>query len=94
MYAAGGETVRFSRLYRYSCCTDICTPQTSGAILVFLIVMAQHPEIQKRAQKELDTVIGSNRLPLVSDRDDLPYVNAVAKEVLRWRPILPLSKHS
>ena len=61
---------------------------------MFLIVMAQHPEIQKRAQEELDRVIGSNRLPLVSDRDDLPYVNAVAKEVLRWRPILPLSKHS
>ena len=54
--------------------------------------MAKHPDIQKKAQEEIDTVIGNDRLPEISDRDDLPYIVAILKEVLRWKPILPLSE--
>ena len=54
--------------------------------------MARNPVKQRNAQRELDAVVGSQRLPRMADRDDLPYVNALTKEVLRWRPILPLSK--
>ena len=56
--------------------------------------MSLHPTIQVRAQTELDTVIGPDRLPSVSDRGSLPYIEAVIKEVMRWHPILPLSAYS
>jgi cytochrome P450 len=59
--------------------------------------MTLNPSIQTRAQAELDSVIGSNddiemRLPTFSDRDRLPYVNAIVKEVLRWNPSVPLGE--
>ena len=53
--------------------------------------MINNPNVQKKAQEELDRVIGTDRLPLLSDRGSLPYVEALVKEVLRWHPILPLS---
>lgn len=52
--------------------------------------MTLYPKIQARAQAEIDSVIGSTRLPKVSDRDHLPYVNAVISEVLRCGEIAPM----
>lgn len=45
--------------------------------------MAQHPEIQKKAQAELDKIIGTEHLPTLEDREDLPYIECIMKEVLR-----------
>ena len=53
--------------------------------------MAQHPDVQKKAQAELDAVIGSGRMPEFSDWESLVYVNAVIRETLRWHTIVPLS---
>lgn len=53
--------------------------------------MALHPEIQSRAQNEIDAVIGPERLPTITDKAALPYVDALVKEVIRWHPMLPLS---
>jgi cytochrome P450 len=39
--------------------------------------------------KELDEVVGKNRLPSFDDMPSLPTVRAVIKEVLRWRPVVP-----
>ena len=44
-----------------------------------------HPEVVRLAQRELDEVLGGERLPDFSDKPRLPYVSAVIKEVLRWR---------
>lgn len=52
--------------------------------------MALNPAIQEKAQAELDTVLGPHTLPKLSDRDKLPYVNAVVKESLRWYPVGPM----
>jgi cytochrome P450 len=52
--------------------------------------MATHPLAQKKAQNELDTVIGTHRLPEFQDRPSLPYVEALYREVMRWKPVLPL----
>jgi cytochrome P450 len=52
--------------------------------------MLHAPEAQNRARQELDQVTGSMRLPTFEDRDALPYVKAVVKEVLRWEPGAPL----
>jgi len=46
--------------------------------------MVNHPEVFKKAQEEIDRVIGNDRLIDYDDRDSLPYCAAVAKEVLRW----------
>lgn len=55
------------------------------------LAMLANPDIQKRAQAELDTVVGRSRVPTFSDVPSLPYIQAMAKETLRWRPPLPLS---
>lgn len=55
------------------------------------VAMLLYPDIQKKAQEELDSVIGRDRLPSFEDRPRLPFVDAVCKEALRWRPIAPLS---
>ena len=52
--------------------------------------MVLFPEVQEKAQAELDAIVGKERLPSLNDRDLLPYINAVCKEVLRWHSVTPL----
>jgi cytochrome P450 len=52
--------------------------------------MAKFPDVQRHAQAELDLMVGS-RLPTMDDRPNLPYVNALMKEVMRWHPVAPLA---
>ena len=52
--------------------------------------MPSHPEIQARAHEELDRVVGRERMPDLSDRDSLPYISAIYKEVQRFHPVVPL----
>lgn len=52
--------------------------------------MALYPEVQAKAQQEIDTVVGSERLPTVEDRQNLPYIERILMEVLRWQPSTPL----
>jgi cytochrome P450 len=52
--------------------------------------MIIHPDVQLKAQEELDKVIGRGRLPDLEDRESLPYTSALLKEVLRWQPVVPL----
>ena len=53
--------------------------------------MSLYPEVQKKAQEELDRVVGSDRLPTSADRDSLPYLEAWIKELERWQPVAPLA---
>ena len=55
------------------------------------MAMALHPSVQKRAQDEIDRVVGTDRLPTYGVRSSLPIVEAVVRETLRWRPIVPLA---
>ena len=61
-------------------------------MLTFLLAMENHPESMRRAQEELDTVC-KDRLPTIADRKQLPYLDAVLAEVLRWVSITPLSPY-
>lgn len=54
--------------------------------------MTLHLEAQKKAQQEIDAVVGSDRLPTLADRKHLPYTDALVTEVLRWSAIAPLGK--
>ena len=55
--------------------------------------MAMYPEVLRKAQAEIDAVVGINRLPDFNDRPYLPYVNALIKETMRWQLVLPLGKN-
>ena len=52
--------------------------------------MITHREIQKRAQEEIDRVIGNSRLPDLTDRPNLPYIDAIYRELLRHSPPVAL----
>ncbi|KAF9522454.1 cytochrome P450 [Crepidotus variabilis] len=56
----------------------------------FLLMMILHPEIQRSIQNELDSVVGTHRLPNLRDKVNLSYFSAVQKEVTRFHPIGPL----
>jgi cytochrome P450 len=72
----------------------------------FILAIVTHPEVQVKGQREIDGVVGRERLPDFSDRPFLPYITAIVKEVLRhvlfnylslpayafprWNPVAPL----
>ena len=65
---------------------------TSASVLAsFVQAMVTWPEVQKKAQAELDSAIPEDRVPDFSDYNSLPYVAAIVKEAHRWRPVAPLS---
>ncbi|KAI0466898.1 cytochrome P450 [Xylaria cf. heliscus] len=63
---------------------------TVSAIRCFFLAMIIYPEVEKRAQEEIDRIIGNTRLPTMADRESLPYIDAVVKETLRWHPVAPM----
>ncbi|KAI9444595.1 cytochrome P450 [Lactarius indigo] len=67
------------------------TETASTTMNWWALAMVMHPEVQQRAHIELDTVVGRSRAPTFSDAPNLPYIQAIVKEVLRWRPALPFS---
>ncbi|XP_038073307.1 cytochrome P450 2J6-like [Patiria miniata] len=66
------------------------TETTSTTLLWALHFMVGYPEIQTRVQKDIDRVVGRNRLPRLSDKPELPYVEAVISEVQRLGNTVPL----
>jgi cytochrome P450 len=63
---------------------------TSSVIEFSTMATILYPESAAKAQEELDSVVGRNRLPSFDDISNLPYVNAFIKEVIRWRSVLPM----
>lgn len=63
---------------------------TASTLTVFVLAMMLYPDVQKRAQEEIEAVIGTDRLPTFEDRSSLLYVEAVLRETLRWHPVFPL----
>ncbi len=61
----------------------------TAGVDTFLLTMMCYPEVQKKAQEELDRVVGHGRLPGFEDEESLPYLSAIIKEVHRWRPTVP-----
>ncbi|KAJ7484409.1 cytochrome P450 [Mycena latifolia] len=72
---------------------------TPSALTSFILAMALNSEVQDSAQAEIDALLAPSnpaegsiptRLPIFEDRDQLPYITAVVKEVWRWNPSVPL----
>ncbi|GJE96467.1 cytochrome P450 [Phanerochaete sordida] len=64
---------------------------TVYTMICFVQVMLLFPNVQRKAQAELDEVVGKGRLPDTTDPTALPYTSALIKELLRWCPIIPLA---
>ena len=60
-------------------------------MLSFFVAIVMFPTVQRKAQEELDLVVGADRLPTIGDLRSLPYVQAIYMETLRWAPVLPLA---
>ncbi|KAK7036148.1 cytochrome P450 [Favolaschia claudopus] len=63
---------------------------TAAQLEAFFLAMSLYPDVQAAAQEELDRVVGFDRLADLSDRGDLPYMNALVKEVFRWHNASPI----
>lgn len=63
---------------------------TASSLCSAFLALVTHPATLDAAHAELDAVIGSDRLPTFADEASLPYLRALCKEVLRWRPVAVL----
>ncbi|PAV15311.1 cytochrome P450 [Pyrrhoderma noxium] len=59
-----------------------------SALSTFILAMVLHPDVQKRAQEEIDKTIGRNTLPTFEDLPKLKYIDAIRKECMRWQSII------
>ncbi|CAG7969918.1 unnamed protein product [Penicillium salamii] len=59
---------------------------TSSTLYAFIQAMLLFPEVQRKAQEEIERVVGSSRLPVMDDISELQYVRACMKETVRWMP--------
>ncbi|KAK0465902.1 cytochrome P450 [Desarmillaria tabescens] len=81
------EIVRNTAAVAYSAGADTTVSVILSVILAFLL----YPEVQAKAQAEVDAVIGhGTRLPNFDDHPQLPYIDAIVLEALRWKPVAPL----
>ena len=64
---------------------------SSSIIISFVQAITKWQEVQKKAQEEIDAIVGEDRSPVWSDYEKLPYVAATVKEAMRWRPVVPLA---
>ncbi|KAI1360360.1 cytochrome protein [Xylaria arbuscula] len=63
---------------------------TANTVSSVFLAMILFPDVQRKAQEEIDRVVGSNRLPTFDDRENLPYIEALLTEAWRWHTVGPL----
>ncbi|KAI7184317.1 putative cytochrome P450 [Hortaea werneckii] len=63
---------------------------TASTLCSAFLALVTHPDVLKIAQAELDSMIGQDRMPTFADEPNLPYIRALCKETLRWRPVAVL----
>ncbi|XP_072978874.1 flavonoid 3'-monooxygenase CYP75B137 [Typha angustifolia] len=67
------------------------TDTSSSTVEWGLAELIRHPDLLKKAQLELDSVVGRDRLVSESDLPNLPFMQAIIKETFRLHPSTPLS---
>jgi hypothetical protein len=86
MYGAGSDTVSSPQS---TLPTHLLTPlQTADMISTAIMTFTKYPALVARAQAELDTVVGRDRLPDFADEADLVYCSALVREIMRWRTVI------
>ncbi|KAI0809179.1 cytochrome P450 [Irpex lacteus] len=79
------ENLKYTVAALYAAGTDT----TISFLSTFFLAMALHPKFQKKAQEEIERELGKKALPTFADRQRLPYIDCIIKELLRWRPPVP-----
>jgi cytochrome P450 len=64
---------------------------TSSIVIAFVHAMTKWGDVLRKAQAEIDSVMGEERTPVWEDYEKLPYVAQTVKEAMRWRPVVPLA---
>ncbi|KAM4056369.1 kinase [Hirsutella rhossiliensis] len=80
------DSIKWTAATQYGAGADTTVASLSG----FIVAMVMFPEVQRKAQEEIDRVIGTDRLPQLQDRDNLPYIESMVKEVHRWSTVVPM----
>lgn len=89
LLSAGSDTVsEHSRLSPTS--VAVTAAQTFSSFLAMFLALSRDTNVLKKAHAELDATVGRDRMPEFGDRGNLPYVNAIVAESLRYHSILPL----
>ncbi|XP_026887548.2 cytochrome P450 2U1 [Electrophorus electricus] len=91
---SGSEEGGFSEEYLFYIIGDLFiagTDTTTNSILWMVLYMCLHPDVQEKVQQEIDAVLGSGRLPSLTDKGTLPYTEATIMEVMRMTVVVPLS---
>ncbi|RXW22176.1 hypothetical protein EST38_g3685 [Candolleomyces aberdarensis] len=65
---------------------------TVSAIASCILGLLEYPEVLKKAQAQIDTVVKPGHLPEFEDEPSLPYITAIVNETLRWRDVVPISE--
>ncbi|QRW23722.1 cytochrome P450 family protein [Rhizoctonia solani] len=90
----GGENASEEDIYliKWTAASLFTAGSTTTASLVnsFFLVVSLYPECAKKAQAEIDSVVGRDRIPTLQDRGLLPYTDALVQEVMRMCPPVPL----
>ncbi|KAE9379474.1 cytochrome P450, partial [Stipitochalara longipes BDJ] len=63
---------------------------TLASLIIFVLCMVLNPEEQEKARKELDHVVGRDRLPNLADRGTIPCIDRLVYETARWHPVVQL----
>jgi cytochrome P450 len=63
---------------------------TASTMCSAILALVTHPSTLDAAHTEMDAIIGFDRTPTFEDEQHLPYMRALVKEVLRWRPVAVL----
>ncbi|KAL1023796.1 hypothetical protein UPYG_G00046290 [Umbra pygmaea] len=92
--AAGEVDSSFSEDYLFYIVGDLFiagTDTTTNTVLWMLLYMAVYPHIQAKVQEEIDTVVGPDRVPSLTDKGSLPFTEATILEVQRMTVVVPLA---
>ena len=73
---------------------DIIQFQTVSAVASCILGLLDKPEVLRKAQRELDSILKPGHLPHFDDEPALPYITAIVKETLRWRDVAPIGMSS
>jgi cytochrome P450 len=68
----------------------LTVPQTYATTVICILNLLLNPNVFKKARAEIDRVVGLVRLPALSDREKLPYIDCLVEETHRWQPISPI----
>ncbi|KAK7677693.1 hypothetical protein QCA50_019384 [Cerrena zonata] len=71
-------------------CLEAGSLTITAFMQTFVFCLVHHPQVQREAQKEIDELVGTDRLPNLDDFERLPYVQAVVNETNRFFPPVPL----